>query len=120
MLAQSPLIENGDLVLLPTGQLQYSADIVTEMTVSVAAYNCIYNSQVNSQLIPYLSGFPIGGRNINAITNIVAASFQRLINAKLISNLQISVIPVSTSYVTINISATDIENNPITLNWSNV
>lgn len=119
MLAQSPLIENGDLQLDATGQLVGAPDIVTQCTVTVGAYNCMYDSRINSALIPYLTSIPIGGRNNQAIVNIVTAAFQVLLIQNLLANLGISTVAQTVSYVTIKISATDPQQNPVSLSWSN-
>jgi hypothetical protein len=119
-MTQSPLIKNGDLVLTDRGLLQAAPDIQTQMTVTVSAYNCIYNSNLQSDLIPYLSGIPRGGWNLNAINNIVVAAYTlTMIPQQLISNLTVTTIPQTLSFITIKISALDQENNPINLTWTN-
>lgn len=120
MFTSSPLIQNGDLVLSNTGNLEYAADVVTQMTVTVAAYNCIYDYSINSGLIPYLSSIPVGGRNPNTIVNIVAAAYQSLISAGIITGLQVAIVFQSASYITINITATDANGSPVVLSWSNL
>lgn len=119
MLTQSPLIKDGDLVLDDAGQLESAPDIVTQCTVSVGAYHCMYDSAINSGLIPFLEGIPIGGRNNQAIVNIVKAAFQPLISQNLLSNLTIGVVVQTLSYITIKIKAIDPQQNPVSLSWSN-
>ena len=119
-MASSPLIQNGDLVLTDSGLLQSAPDIQTQMTVTVSAYNCIYNSNVNSNLLPSLTGIPRGGWNSSAIANTVVAAYTPIMLVqRIISDLNVSVSFPSLSYVTIKISAIDSEGNPITLSWTN-
>jgi hypothetical protein len=119
-MTQSPLIQNGELVLTDQGLLQAAPDIQTQMNISVSAYDCIYNSKLQSDLIPYLSGIPRGGWNLNAINNIVVAAYAlTMIPQKLISNLTVTTIPQTLNFITIKISALDRENNPIQLTWNN-
>jgi len=119
MITQSPLIANGSLSLNTSGDLMMSPDIQTQMPVSLAAYNCIYDYTINSQLIPYLSSIPVGGFTPNTIKNIITNSYKSLIKQGIITNLQISVVFITQSVVNININAADAIGNPITLTWDN-
>ena len=115
----SPLIANGVLSLSSTGDLMPAPDIQTQMTVGIAAYHCIYDSTVNSGLIPYLDGIPVGGFNNNALTSIVVAAYKPMITANLITNLQVAILAQVLSNVTIKASATDNQGNDTVLSWSN-
>ncbi len=114
----SPLIANGQLNLTNSGDLVNAPDIQTQMTVTLSAYHCIYNTLINSGLLPYLKGIPTGGINTVAIKNIVTSAYQILIQQNIITNLSISIVPVSQSYLTINISAESM-GSPVTLSWDN-
>lgn len=116
----SPKIQNGGLVLNEkTGQLVFAPSIETQCTITVAAYDCMYNTDVNSGLIPYIKEIPIGGRNNTKIVNIIKSAFQILISQGILSQLTIAVVAQIQNYINIKIQATDIENNSINLTWSN-
>lgn len=116
----SPLIKNGALSLTPQGLLQGAPDIETQMPVTISAYKCMYSSNVDSQLIPYFSGIPLGGFSTDAITNIVSAAYQPIMIADgLISDLTISAAPLTINTVLIKVNAIDKEGSPISLNWTN-
>lgn len=115
----SPLISNMQLSLDAKGDLTFAPDIQTQMPVTLTAYHCIYDYTIDSGLLPYLRSIPSGGFNVDTITTIVTAAYQTLISQGVITDLQIAVIPVSTSYVTINITAQDASGNTVTLNWDN-
>lgn len=116
----SPLIQDGALSLTSNGLLQDAPDIKTQMTVTVSAYNCIYNPNLQSDLIPFLTGIPIGGWNRIAIVNIVVAAFTLImIPQGLINNLQVSVVQLTLNTILIKISALDLEGNNVSLNWTN-
>lgn len=118
---ESPLIQNGQLTLDTHGQLTSAPDIQTQMNVTVGAYNCIYDANLNSFLVTYLADIPQGGFSSTTITNIVVAAYtSTMIAQKLISNLQVSVRQDTISYVTINIKAIDAEGNPLSLSWTNL
>lgn len=118
MLTYSPLIQDGDLVL-SDGKLQDAPDIQTQMTVTVAAYNCIYDEDLNSQLIPYLNSIPSGGINNNTISNIIKSAYSSLILNKTLNKLGVAVIAQASNYLEIKIAATDSGGNPVTLSWGN-
>ena len=109
----SPLISNGELTLLS------DKDIATQLNVSTSAYHCIYDYTIDSELITYLESIPVGGINTNTITNILTSAYSVLIQNNIISNLQISVIPVATSYITINVTCTDAQGEQIQFSWDN-
>lgn len=116
----SPKIQNGSLVLNEkTGQLVMTSAIETQCNITVSAYDCIYNTEVNSGLIPYIKEIPIGGRNNTKIVNIIKAAFQILISQGILSQLTIAVVAQVKNYINVKITATDIENNSINLTWSN-
>lgn len=119
MLTQSPLIQNGDLVRNVNGQITLAPDIQTQCTVTVSAYDCMYNPDIDSGLIPYLNSIPVGGRNTATLSNIVSQAFQILISENLLSNLIISAMIIALNYVTIKIQAVDQQQNPVNLSWSN-
>ncbi len=116
----SPLIQNGKLSLTPSGDLASAPDIITQMTVGITAYHCIFDPTINSQLLPYLNTIPIGGYNSNAITNIVVNAYKPMITAGIIVDLQIAVLnPELLSTLTINVSVTDNKGNVSSLSWNN-
>jgi hypothetical protein len=119
IVSNSPLIKNGSLALNANGDLLAAPDIETQMTVAVSGYNCLYDVNLNSLLIPYLEGIPVGGLNRGAIINIVKQAYTYMVSQKIISNLQISIGASTISAVQININATDINGNEIFLNWIN-
>ncbi len=118
-MAYSPLIANGILSLSSTGDLLSAPDIETQMTVAIGAYHCIYDSTVDSLLIPYLESIPVGGFKNSTITNIVVNAYKPMIIANLITNLQISILAQVLSNITIKVSATDNQGNSTVLSWSN-
>lgn len=118
-MAISPLISDGSLSLSTTGDLTPALDIVTQMAVGIAAYNCIYDSTVNSALIPYLNNKLLGTTNRSTLTNIVVSAYQSMITAKIISNLKVSIRSQTISTVNINVSAVDDQGNQISINWIN-
>lgn len=115
----SPLIENGRLSLSSDNNLVMGPDIKTQMPVTLTAYHCIYDYTIDSKLIPYLNSIPNNGFNINTITNIVTTAYQSVISKGIITDLQIAVIPITTNYVTINITAQDANGEPVVLKWNN-
>ncbi len=119
MYTVSPLISNGQLSLTNTGDLVTAPDIQTQMTVTLTAYNCIYDYTIKSALITYLRTIPVGGFNANTIKNIITSAYQTLIQQSIITNLQIAVIPITSQYITINITADDAQGMPIVLTWDN-
>jgi len=123
MLTQSPLIQDGDLVLGADGQIVMDVDIKTQATVTVGAYNCMYNLNINSGLIPYIEGIPVNGRSNGAVINLVVAAFQVLLSADLLSQLTVSVVTAVTvaqvNYITLKIQAVDQNQNQFSLSWSN-
>lgn len=118
-MARSPLIVDGDLQLNSAGDLQVDEDIVTQMTVTVGAYNCIYNTSINSKVVPYVNGIPKNGFNRVTLTNYVANAHKILIIPKLISDLKIAISGPVQNYVKINISAVDIQGNQVKFSWMN-
>lgn len=119
-MTESPLIINGDLVLTDTGLLDGALDIETQMTVTVSAYDCIYDSNLNSPLIPLLQQIPNAASSINLISNAVVSAYTPImITNQLISSLQVAVQPLAVGYVSIKISAVDTENNQLNLKWTN-
>ena len=117
MLSVSPLIKDGALSLDANGQMVLAPDIITQCTVTIAAYNCMYNPAVNSGLIPYLKGIPFGGRTDQAVVNIVKAAFQVLIVQNLVVNLSIGVVQATANSITIKVNLTDPQQNPVSLSW---
>lgn len=115
----SPLIVDGDLQLSPSGDLQVAPDIETQMPVTLTAYNCIYNTEINSQVIPYLDGIPANGFRRNTLTNLIAEAYQLLIVPRIITNLQIAVGDPIQNYVKINIFAVDNEGTEVKFGWIN-
>lgn len=119
--AQSPLIKNQRLSINPdNGDLVFAPDITTQMAVTLTAYDCIYNSNINSKIIPYLFQLQGGSINSNSLTQIVKNAYQILISTNYITNLQIAIQFVTQNNVIINIKVTDINNQFITLTWDNV
>ena len=120
MSTRTPLIKNGALSLTTNGDLVDDLDIVTQMTVGLSAYHCIYDSTVNSKLLPYLLLPRNSQVKQNTVTNIVKKAYQPMISANIISQLEIS-IPVSTiTTIAIKIKAIDIEGNSAQLSWSDI
>lgn len=116
----SPLIKDGALSLTPQGLLQDAPDIVTQMTVTLSAYQCMYNALINSGLIEYLKGIPKGGFSTTAVTNIVTAAYTPILIAQnIISNFTVAVRSLTINTIFIKINAVDQFGNPITLNWTN-
>ena len=118
-MANSPFIKDGALSLTSTGDLISALDIATQMTVAISGYDCIYDSDLNSQLIPYLTTIPVGGLNRNAITNIVVQAYNPMVVQGIISNLGISIPAQTLSTINIQVNATDAQGNEISLNWTN-
>lgn len=118
-MANSPLIANGQLNLSATGDLADGLDIQTQMAVGVSGYNCLYSVNLDSQLIPYLNN-PKGSVNRDTIVNIIKNAYAYMVNNKIINNLQIGIPVIVLSNVFININATDLQGNKITLKWTNL
>jgi hypothetical protein len=118
-MSRSPLIKNGALSLTANGDLQDDLDIVTQMTVTVGAYNCIYDPNVDSGVIPYLFSIPVGGFRQNTLTYIITSAFQSFITNNVISDLTIAILAQVLSEVSIRITAVDLEGNQISLTWTN-
>lgn len=120
MITRSPLIKDGVLALSNSGDLIMAPDIETQATITLSAYNCIYDNNLNSRLIPYLNSIPKNGINTNNITNIITSAYQpTLLKNNVISDLKISVVPVGVSYINIKINMIDYNNNQVLLNWDN-
>ncbi len=116
----SPLIKDGALSINEQGLLIDAPDIQTQMTVSVSAYNCMYDSNVESQLIPYLTSIPVRGWSSIAISNIVSTAYKLImIRQNLISGLKIASKFLTLNTIQIKISAIDQEGTPVSLNWVN-
>lgn len=118
-MSTSPLIKDGALSLTENGDLVSDLDIITQMATALAAYHCIFNDYMNSQLIPYLDNKAISFTNRPAISNVCVNAYQYLITQKIISNLTVSVKPQTISTIKIDISAIDTQGNNIELNWTN-
>lgn len=116
----SPLIKNGKFVLTETGDLQFAPDIKTQVAVAISGYNCMYGDNLNSNLIPYLTGIPVGGFQRNVITNIVISAYKPLIVANVISRPEVAVKFLGISTVTINVSVLDNNGNSAKLSWDNL
>ncbi len=119
MYTLSPLIKDRQLSLTSTGDLMMAPDIQTQMIVSLCAYHCIYDYDINSALIPYLQKIPVGGINTNDIQTIVTSAYQSLIQQQIITNLGIAPILVTNNIISINITANDSIGQPIVLKWDN-
>ena len=118
-MSTSPLIKDGALSLTTNGDLATDLDIVTQMVVALTAYHCIYDSTINSEVIPYLDNQSVSFTNRPALTNIVVSAYQSLISQNIISNLEVGVKPTTISTVNIKISAVDSSGNQVSLNWIN-
>lgn len=116
----SPLIKDGALSIDEQGLLIDAPDIQTQMTVTVSAYNCMYDSNVESQLIPYLTSIPVNGWSSTAIINIISSAYKLImIPLGLIYGLKIATSPLTPNTIQIKINATDKEGASVSLNWIN-
>lgn len=115
----SPLIVNGDLQLTSSGDLQASPDIQTQMPVTLTAYNCIYNPEINSQVEQYVTGIPKNGFARNTLTNLIVSAYQLLTTPGIINNLDIAIGNPIQNYLTIKIKAVDNEGNEVKFSWIN-
>lgn len=115
----SPLIVNGDLQLAVSGDLQSAPDIETQMPVTLTAYNCIYNPEINSQVEPYLTGIPKNGFARNTLTNLIVSAYQLLITPGIIRDLAVAIGTPIQNYVNIKIAAIDNAGNEVKFSWIN-
>ena len=116
----SPLIKNGEFSLTDNGDLVTALDIETQAGITISGYDCPYGDNLNSQLIPYIEGIPVGGFNSIALTNIVRNAYTPLITAKIISNLQIFVKFLGIETVNITVNMFDNNGNKALLSWNNL
>jgi hypothetical protein len=117
---KSPLIKDGAWSLTATGDLVTDLDIVTQAGITISGYDCSYGDNLNSQLIPYITGIPKGGFNSTAITNIVRSAYTSLVTARIISNLQIFVKFLGISTLNITVNMNDNNGNRSVLSWNNL
>lgn len=123
-ISYSPVIKNGDYSIDESGELVVAADIITQMTVTLTAYDCIYNPSVNSRLIPYIRGTLPGSayqpNNQNAITSIVVSAYQALIQDKTIASLSVAITAQVLNEVNLKVTAQELNGADVSLSWSSV
>ena len=119
MAFNSPLITKRTLTLNNNGDLVDGLDIETQENVAISGYDCIYDSNLASALIPYFDNIGNDPISSNMIIKIINTANTYLIQKDIVKDLVVAVPQLTLSDAYITISVTDNYGNTIPLNWIN-